>query len=90
MKETIWLQMFMEEIGFHQNTPTPIEQDNQSTIALVQNLTHHNQTKHIDITHHFIHELIDKKHIELHYVLIANILANVMTKPLAHTKFKYC
>ena len=80
----------MGEIGFHQNSPTPIEQDNQSAIALAQNPTQHNRTKHIDIAHHFIRELIENKHIELHYVPTADILADVMTKPLARTKFEYC
>ena len=89
-KESIWLRMFMGEIGFHQNSPTPIEQDNQSAIALAQNPTQHNRTKHIDIAHHFIRELIENKHIELHYVPTADILADVMTKPLTRTKFKYC
>jgi hypothetical protein len=89
-KELTWLRMFMGEIGFQQNAPTPIEQDNQSAIALAHNPTHHNRTKHIDIAHHFIRERIEQKDIELHYVPTADILADIMTKPLARTKFEYC
>jgi hypothetical protein len=89
-KETIWLRTFLTELGFNQETTTKIEQDNQSAIMIANNPTNHGRTKHIDIAHHFIREAIDKKEIELHYVLTSEIITDILTKPLTRTKFEHC
>ena len=87
-KESIWLRTLLAEIGFKQEHPTTILQDNQSTIALANNPTNHKRTKHIDIAHHYIWECIDTKQIELQYCLTQDMTADIMTKPLARSKFE--
>ena len=54
VKDIIWTRSILSELGFKTTTPTPIEQDNQVSIALANNPTNHPKAKHIDITHHFI------------------------------------
>lgn len=42
--------------------------DNMSTISISKNLVQHNCTKHIDICHNFIRELVEEKVITLDHV----------------------
>src|SRR3954469_16406153 len=60
-KESIWIRQFLTEIGHQQSKPTTILQDNQSTIALAHNPINHSRTKHIDVIHHHIRELINQE-----------------------------
>lgn len=47
--------------------------DNMSAINISKNLVQHSQTKHIDIRHHFIRELVESKVITLSmFKLISN------------------
>jgi hypothetical protein len=87
MKEALWIRNLLHEIGFEQQT-TLIQQDNQSTIALANNLTNHSRTKHIDIAHHFIRKQIEQKNIELQYCPTSEIISDILTKPLGRLKFE--
>src|SRR4051794_20580211 len=89
-KEAIWLRTFLTEISFKQENATQIQQDNQSTIMIANNPTNHNQTKHIDIAHHFIRETIERKEIKVHYILTSEIIVDILTKPLTRPKFEHC
>ena len=59
------------DIGMKQLEATPIMCDNQSTIAITKNPTHHGCTKYIDIKFPYIHELIADEDIVLQYCNIA-------------------
>ena len=89
-KESIWLRQFLSEIGHQQQEPTTILQDNQLTIALTYNLVNHSRTKHIDVIHHYIRELIEEGKITLEYCSTNEIPADTMTKSLGRQKFEYC
>ncbi len=56
--------------------------DNQGANALVKNSTHHSRKKHIDIQHHFICKKIKSYIIEMRYVSMEYIIANVLIKAL--------
>ena len=64
-----------------------LKSDNQSVIALTNNLVLHSRTKHIDIQHHFIRNEIQEERIDLIYVPTENMIADELTKPLTHVKF---
>ena len=42
--------------------------DNTSAINISKNLVQHSRTKHIDIRHHFIRDLVDSKMLVLEFV----------------------
>jgi hypothetical protein len=88
--ESLWLRTLLSELNFKQTHPTNIQQDNKSTIALAYNPINHRRTKHIDVAHHFIRDCINKNEIELQYCQTEEMLADIMTKPLARKKFEYC
>lgn len=56
--------------------------DNISALSLSQNPIQHSRTKHIDICHHFIYELVESKVIQLEHVKTSAQLADISTKPL--------
>ena len=66
-QECIWIKRLNSEFGNMSDGPTVIMEDNQSCIAIAKNPQHHGRSKHIDIKHHFIRELVGNKTIELRY-----------------------
>lgn len=60
--------------------------DNQSAQKICKNVVTHLRTKHIDIRHHYVKELISKKVIDLSYLPTEEMLADVLTKPLTSEK----
>ena len=65
--------------------------DNQGALALVKNPHLYERSKHIDISHHFIRDLAEKRRLEITYIPTQDMTADGMTKPLgrvAHEKFR--
>jgi len=89
-REAIWLKELLSDLGFPQNQPIIIQQDNQSTISLAHNPVQHSRTKHIDIAHHYIRECIENGSITLEYCPTGDMTSDVLTKPLAREKFDKC
>ena len=58
-KECIWLIRLLAELGYPLNKTPIILEDNQSAIALANNLEFYNRVKHIDIQYHFIREKVN-------------------------------
>lgn len=80
-KEAAWIQSFLGELG----TPIPryhLWCDNQGAIAMTQNAVSHARTKHIDIKHHFIKDLVEDKKVTIEYVHTSENVADVFTKAL--------
>jgi hypothetical protein len=65
-----------------------IKGDNQGSIKLTKNPQFHNRTKHIDIHHHYIRELVMLNHIEVEYISTNDMVADILTKPLSKIKFE--
>ena len=61
---------------------TPIFVDNQGAMKLAENPQFHNRPKHIDIRYHFIRDTLAAGEIVLQYLPTADMVANIMTKPL--------
>ena len=62
--------------------------DNLSAINISKNPIKHSRTKHIDIRHHFIRELVEDKVITLEHVSTENQLADIFTKALDASQFE--
>ena len=62
--------------------------DNLSAINISKNPIQHSRTKHIDIHHHFIRELVEEKVVTLQHVTTEQHLVNIFTKALDATQFE--
>lgn len=49
---------------------------------MIQNLVQHSKTKHIDIRHHFIKDMVQNGKVELFYITTSNQLVAIFTKAL--------
>jgi hypothetical protein len=81
-QEAVYLRRLLDGLGYKQEGPTVVKEDNQGCIALSTNPVHHKRTKHIDIKHHYVRELIANGEMALEYVATERQLADLLTKPL--------
>ena len=82
-KEGRFLRFLLANANFIQTDPTTLFEDNQSSIALSNSAITNNRTKHIDITYHFVRELVRLGEVQIVYCPTEIMLADVFTKPLA-------
>ena len=89
-QEGIWLRRLLDSLGVGslQTEPTTIYEDNNGAIDLTKNAKHHNRTKHIDISHHFVREQVELKNISVTHCPSKYMIADIMTKGLARVQFE--
>lgn len=87
-QEAKHLRGVMASMGFMQEGPTVIHEDNQGCIALANNPITQQRSKHIDIRYHFTRDLISDGVIVLRYIETQHQLADILTKPLDRVKFQ--
>ncbi|XP_073051323.1 secreted RxLR effector protein 161-like [Primulina eburnea] len=56
--QLVWMNQMIEDYGFHSDTMI-VHCDNSSAIDISKNHVQHSRTKHIDIRHHFIQDLVE-------------------------------
>jgi hypothetical protein len=54
---------------------------------MTENHVFHEKSNYIEIRYHYIHDMVLRGAIKLHYVIIDEKVAYVFTKPLCHVKF---
>jgi hypothetical protein len=81
-KQVLWMYSEMEEVGYPQEKPGILYNDNSGAVALTKNTKHNSRVKHIDIRHHFIRECVENGNISVLHVSSADNLADLFTKPL--------
>jgi hypothetical protein len=79
-QEVIFLQQLLTNLGEHAKGPTPMYEDNEGCEALATNEITSAKTKHIDIRHHFVRDLVKSKAIEIVLISTSEMLADILTK----------
>jgi hypothetical protein len=82
LKESIWLQRLLRELGRETENAKIIYKDNQGAIVLANNPEYHARTKQVEIQYHFVRECVENGDIELEYCPIADMVADALTKVL--------
>jgi len=90
MREVIWLRQILSELGFIQEQPTAIMEDNQGCIAISKNRRTDKRTKHIDLRFHFCRDQIEQGSVKVDYCPTENMISDSLTKPINAPKFKWC
>lgn len=91
VQEVLWLRQF--EMNLHSmdsSESTNILCDNNSAIDLSNTNGYNARTKHIDIRHHFIRQVIQDKDVTLEHISTEEMVADVFTKPLSKAKYTFC
>jgi len=77
------LRNMLEEIGYRQQQPTRINEDNEGAIKIAKNPMCHDRLKHIDLKFHMTRDAVEDGSIQVVHISTHNQIADVMTKPLA-------
>ena len=84
--QAIWLRRLLSDLGEEQEHATSILCDSRSAVQLSRNPVFHCRTKHIEIKHHFVRELIEKGEVVLESCRTEEQVADLMTKSLPLSK----
>ena len=88
VQEVIYLRNLLERLGFPQNGPTPIFEDNRTCIAWSEGAVGcSDRANHIDLRKHFVHNAVKEGVLSLHPVRSEDNVADILTKPLAEPAF---
>ena len=93
-KEIVWLRELLRELGFEQNEPTVIFEDNMSAIEIASNFnTQHKRTKHYAVRCAFLKSQVKDEVVQFRYIKTEEQVADVLTKALVknqHVKLSNC
>ncbi|CAB1100747.1 unnamed protein product [Ectocarpus sp. CCAP 1310/34] len=90
MKEVLFLRQVWRFMLPEAGMPCiPVFEDNQGAIQLAQNPISNSNSKHIDVRHHFIRELVGRKEISIFHVESAYQHADFLTKALHAGDFEF-
>nr|GEY37939.1 putative Gag-Pol polyprotein, identical [Tanacetum cinerariifolium] len=84
--QAVWLRRILKDVGHEQVKPTIIKCDSKSAVLLARNPIYHGRTKHIEIKHHYIRELIANGEVQLEECRSDEQIADVLTKSLPRVK----
>jgi hypothetical protein len=85
--QLVWMKQMLKEYNVEQDALT-LYCDNMSAINISKNPVQHSKTKHIDIRHHFIRDLVENKIVTLEHVGTKEQVADIFTKALDAVQFE--
>ena len=86
--QLLWMQKLFLDYGILQKHFT-IYCDNTNDINISKNPIQHSRTKHIEIRHHFIRELVEDGTLTLEFIHTDDQKTNLFTKPLDSKRFEF-
>ncbi|GJZ67969.1 retrovirus-related pol polyprotein from transposon TNT 1-94 [Tanacetum coccineum] len=89
VKEAIWVRRFLKELGMELNI-VAVNCVNQGMIYLTQNHIFHERTKHINVSYHFIREVLEAKTVDVLKVGTEHNAADALTKVVHGLKLQHC
>jgi hypothetical protein len=87
-RETVWFRRLLTDLGFPVSGPSIMWQDNQSTIQMVDGHRNFQSSKHINPKFHYTGEQVEAGEVRLAYLSSAEMIADILTKPLPTEAFK--
>ena len=86
-QEYVYLLSLVKSLGLDIDGPILLQGNNQGAIKLAQNTITHSRSKHIDIRHHFVRDLVEREVVQLQYISTDQNIADILTKALGRLKF---
>src|ERR1700679_1801578 len=81
-----WLRNLYDKIGFAQMGPTVIKSNNEGSVILSHNPQFHARTKHIEIRHHWVRDLVNDEILDIQSCRDPEQTADILTKPIPKPK----
>ena len=79
-QEVVFLRQILLNLGEVAGGPTPMFEDNTGCEALATNTITTAKTKHIDIIHHFVRDLVKSKTLDIVWIPTTKMIADIVTK----------
>ena len=79
----------MRQLGFISNRPSIKYKDNLSCIKMIYGQLKHHTTKHINTRYHYTKDQVQKNNVEIIHCHTKEMIADVLTKPLAVEQHNY-
>jgi KUP system potassium uptake protein len=89
-QEAMFSMQQLHELHQDPGTAMTIHEDNQSCGSLSKKNMTTGRSKHMDVRYHFCREKVECGDIEIRYCATEDMLANVLSKPLASVRHKKC
>ena len=86
-QDCVYLLSLVKNLGLDLDGPILLQGDNHGAIKLAQNPITHSRSKHIDIRHHFVRDLVEREVIQLQYIPMDQNNGDILTKALGRPKF---
>jgi len=87
--ELLWLRELLQELGHPIIKTLLLFYDNIGSTYLCANLVFHTHMKHLAIDYHFVRDLVASKEVQLSHVPTSHQLADLLTKPLSHSRHAF-
>ena len=88
-QECVYLLSLVKSSGVDIGGSILLQGYNHGAIKLAQNPITHSRSKHIDIRHHFVRDLVEREVFQLHYIPTDQNIADILTKALGSPKFNH-
>ena len=87
-QQCVWSREMLLSLKQGKPETMVIYEDNQSAIQISQNAVIHPRKKHIGVKYHFTREKVLNGVIKLEYCNTTDMVADILTKPLARNRFE--
>ncbi len=87
-KSSLALNNIIQEITNENPFPTKIYEDNRAAMTIANGESSGKRTKHIDVKHHHVKDLVRSKKIYVTKISLEEQLADIFTKPLPRERHK--
>ena len=87
-QEVLWFRRLLGDLGHTPVGPTVVYEDNKAAISFSKNHTCHDRSKHIDIRHFWLREMVTRGDIRLLHVGTLEQAADILTKYLPTKAFR--
>lgn len=89
-KEAVYLIRLFRDLRLSKFATLIMYNDNQAAGKLAENPVYHSRSKHIDVKHHFIRQVLKDYPVDLKYQPTDQMIADALTKGLPGPKFLKC